>query len=273
MKSYHSNRNKFEGTGYEMGKVTIEKEKWSEVPLLHVFTEREKNHPLPTIIYMHGITSSKEHNLPIAYLLAQQGYRVILPDAMLHGEREEEVSVVDLQMRFFDISKQNLDDIEAIYEVLASKNLIEGNRLGVAGTSMGGISTAAALTQFSWIHSAAILMGSPKLTDFATMAINNMKEQAPDITIPEQQVQTILEELDEIDLSRRMETLFNRPLFFWHGEDDPIVPFDHSYSFYQAAVREYSNPDQIQFIREANRGHKVSRMATNELVKWFTQQL
>lgn len=257
----------------EMAKVTINKEMWSDIPLLHVSQDEEMNRPLPTIIYLHGITSSKEHNLPIAYLLAEQGYRVILPDAMLHGEREEDISAVALQMRFFEIIKQNLDDIEAIYQELAAKNLIQGDRLGVAGTSMGGITTAAALTQFSWISVAGILMGTPKLTDFATMAINNMKEQSPDITIPEQQVQSIMEEMGEIDLSRRMETLFDRPLFFWHGEDDQVVPFDQSYSFYQEAVKTYTNPEQIQFIREANRGHKVSRMATNELVQWFTKQL
>ena len=49
----------------EMAKVTINKEMWSDIPLLHVSQDEEMNRPLPTIIYLHGITSSKEHNLPI----------------------------------------------------------------------------------------------------------------------------------------------------------------------------------------------------------------
>ncbi|MBB6512616.1 hypothetical protein GGQ92_001402 [Gracilibacillus halotolerans] len=256
-----------------MASIIINKETWLNIPILNISQQDERNNPLPTVIFLHGITSAKEQNLPIAYLLAEKGYRVILPDAMLHGEREEKISSTALKMRFFEIIKQNLDDLESIYEVLAAKHLIKGDRLGIAGTSMGGISTAAALTQFSWVKTAGILMGSPKLSEFATMSIEGMKEQAPDIEIPEQQIQTIMDDMEEIDLSQRMETLFDRPLFFWHGEQDEVVPFDHSYSFYEMAAKQYTQSEKIKYVREANRGHKVSRMAINELVKWFETHL
>src|SRR5699024_7013611 len=140
-----------------MSTIIINREKWLGIPILNVAEHGEIDNPLPTIIFLHGITSAKEQNLPIAYLLAEKGYRVILPDAMLHGEREENISPVALRMRFFEIIRQNLDDVESIYEVLAAKQLIQGDRLAIAGTSMGGITTAAALTQFSWVKSAGVL--------------------------------------------------------------------------------------------------------------------
>lgn len=256
-----------------MSTIIINREKWLGIPILNVAEHGEIDNPLPTIIFLHGITSAKEQNLPIAYLLAEKGYRVILPDAMLHGEREENISPVALRMRFFEIIRQNLDDVESIYEVLAAKQLIQGDRLAIAGTSMGGISTTAALTQFSWVKSAGVLMGTPKLTEFATMAIEEMKKQAPDMEIPEHQIQAIMDDIEEIDLSQRIETLFDRPLFFWHGEQDEVVPFDHSYSFYEVATKHYTDPENIHYIREANRGHKVSMMAIKELVKWFENHL
>ena len=47
-------------------------------------------------IFLHGFTSAKEHNLHYAYNLAKKGIRVLLPDAHLHGVREENLDEVEL---------------------------------------------------------------------------------------------------------------------------------------------------------------------------------
>ncbi|RCW69722.1 alpha/beta fold hydrolase [Saliterribacillus persicus] len=253
--------------------IGVFKEYWLDIPLLHIVDNEKKSDALPTLTYIHGFTSAKEHNLPLAYLLAEKGYRVILPDCMLHGEREEEISEVARQMRFFDIVKQNLDDIEIIYQELVAKNLVDQDRFGLAGTSMGGITTAAALTQFSWIKSAAILMGSPKLKQYAEELVGFMDENIPDVSIPKEQLEQLMSELEELDLSQQVEKLYGRPLFFWHGVDDRVVPFEHSYSFYEEAITHYKNPENIRFLKEIDREHKVSRFAITETVNWFELQL
>ncbi|SFL37060.1 hypothetical protein SAMN04487943_101214 [Gracilibacillus orientalis] len=253
--------------------IAINKEYWNEIPLLHVVDQENKEKPLPTLTYIHGFTSAKEHNLPLAYLLAEKGYRVLLPDSMLHGDRATEISDVDRELRFFDIVKENLDDIESIYQELVAKQLLEGNRFGLAGTSMGGITTAAALTQFSWVKTAGVLMGSPKITAYAEQLIGYMKAQQQELPISDDQLNLLINELKEIDLSFQIEKLFGRPLFFWHGEEDSVVPFDHAYSFYEEAIEHYKNPENIRFLKEMGRGHKVSRFAILEFVKWLEYQL
>ncbi|SER86536.1 hypothetical protein SAMN04487944_111109 [Gracilibacillus ureilyticus] len=253
--------------------IIVEKEYWQEIPLLHVVDHDKKEEPLPTLTYIHGYTSAKEHNLPTAYLLAEKGYRVILPDCLLHGERDEEITHMERELRFFDIIKQNLDDIELIYEELVSRHLVEVERFGLAGTSMGGITTAAALTQFSWINTAGILMGSPKLTSYANQLIEFTKTKVKDFPISDEQLTLIMEELKEIDLSIQIDKLFDRPLFFWHGEDDQVVPFRHAYEFYEEAIEHYKNPENIHFLKEMNRGHKVSRFAIVEFVNWLENKL
>ncbi|MFC4386840.1 prolyl oligopeptidase family serine peptidase [Gracilibacillus marinus] len=253
--------------------ITITKEYWSNIPVLHVVDQQKKEEALPTLTYIHGITSAKEHNLPIAYLLAEKGYRVILPDCMHHGEREENISSEALQMQFFDIVKQNLDDIETIYEHLVMNELVEVDRFGLAGTSMGGITTAAALTQFSWVTCAGILMGTPKLTLFAKDMIEKMKASVPNFPVPDEQITLLLEELTEIDLSVQKDKIFGRPIFFWHGEKDDVVPFAHSYDFYEEIIPDYKNPENIHFLKEINRGHKVSRLAIVEFTNWLEYKL
>ncbi|SHM42675.1 prolyl oligopeptidase family serine peptidase [Gracilibacillus kekensis] len=253
--------------------IGISKEFWNDIPLLHVVDQEKKDQSLPTLTYIHGFTSAKEHNLPLAFLMAEKGYRVLLPDMMLHGDREEEITDQERELRFFEIVKQNLDDIESIYEELIAKQLLEGNRFGLAGTSMGGITTAAALTQFSWIKTAGILMGSPKITEYAQQLIGFMTSQNKELPLSEEQIVLLLDELREMDLSLQMEKLFGRPLFFWHGEEDKVVPFDHAYSFYEKAIDHYKNPENIRFLKEIGRGHKVSRFAIVEFVKWLEYQL
>ncbi|ENH96167.1 hypothetical protein J416_12177 [Gracilibacillus halophilus YIM-C55.5] len=253
--------------------ITIEKEYWNGVPLLHIAEDDKRQEPMPTLVYMHGFTSAKEHNLPLAYLLSERGYRVILPDSLLHGEREKDISDDERQLQFFDIVKQNLDDIEMIYQELVAHQLLDHDRLGLAGTSMGGITTASALTQFSWVKVAAVMMGSPKIHAYAKQLIDHIQNQSTGIELPEAQINALLEDLKEIDLSLQMEKLFDRPLFFWHGQNDRVVPFDHSYRFYEEAIEYYKNPENIRFLKEMDAGHKVSRFAIIELVNWLELQL
>lgn len=72
--------------------VIIQSEKIADIPVLHVVKEGKRQEKLPLIIFVHGFTSAKEHNLHFGYLLAEAGYRVVLPDALYHGEREQQLT-------------------------------------------------------------------------------------------------------------------------------------------------------------------------------------
>ncbi|HEY4601904.1 MAG TPA: prolyl oligopeptidase family serine peptidase [Cerasibacillus sp.] len=252
--------------------IQVEKVKINDIPCLVVVDSETANKPLPVITYFHGFTSAKEHDLPIAFLLAEEGYRVILPDSILHGEREGKTTFLKKQLAFWDIVIQNVADLQTIHEYVQDERLISDDLFGVAGTSMGGITTSASLVKYPWIHTAAVLMGSPKLSDFARMMIEEY-EKTDNPALPEEKVKTLFSNLDTIDLAKHMDHLAERPLLFWHGDKDPVVPFDHSYTFYQSARDMYKNKKQLHFIKEVGRDHKVSRFAILETVKWFKKHL
>ncbi|MFD2630351.1 esterase [Oceanobacillus kapialis] len=252
--------------------IGIEEEKLNEIPSLIIAETAKKTEALPTVVFFHGFTSAKEHNLPIAFLLAEKGFRVILPDSLHHGSRELGINSVQRMVSFWDIVMNNVKELGLIKEVLEERNLIQEGRIGVAGTSMGGITTSAALTQYPWIKSAAVLMGSPKISSFARTLVDGLKKKG-NLPVTEETINQLYQQLEELDLSLQPNKLAQRPVFFWHGVNDPAVPFDHSFSFYQEVRESYENQENIHFVKEENRGHKVSRFATLEAVKWLNEHI
>ena len=252
--------------------IGVYKETIQSIPSLIVVETEKKNEALPVVTYFHGFTSAKEHNLPLAYLLAEKGYRVILPDSMYHGEREPDVPTLKKQISFWEIIMKNVTELQSIKSYLDDQGLLLDERFGIAGTSMGGITTSAALTQYPWIKAAAILMGSPKITTFAKTLVESFKKLG-NLPVTDEMIESLYQQLEKMDLSKQPEKLNDRPLLFWHGENDSVVPFDHSYTFYDEVVKLYSSKEKIHFIKETNTDHKVSRHAILETVKWFDKHL
>ncbi|MFG6116180.1 serine aminopeptidase domain-containing protein [Halobacillus sp. MO56] len=252
--------------------VTVNREFIEGIPVLVIVEAEKYDQPLPVVTYFHGFTSAKEHNLAQAYLLARKGFRVLLPDSMDHGEREVDQTQEELQFKFWDIVLANLEELKKIKTAIDDKGWTKGQRFIVAGTSMGGVTTSAALTQYPWIDGAAVMMGSPKPVEFAQKMIADVQNMGVEMPITEEKMDALMKALSEIDLSRQVEKLHGRPIFFWHGDADPVVPFEHSYDFYNEAIHHYKNPENIRFLREIGKDHKVTRFAILEMVEWMDNQ-
>ncbi|WP_054754844.1 hypothetical protein [Piscibacillus salipiscarius] len=80
--------------------IVIDQYDVRDIPVLEVVDHEKINQSLPVMIYFHGFTSSKEQDLPQAYLMAERGYRVLLPDSMHHGDRQKS----QIQIKFKVIS-------------------------------------------------------------------------------------------------------------------------------------------------------------------------
>lgn len=253
--------------------IIVNRETRFDIPLLIVSEDHNQNDPLPTMLYIHGFTSSKEINLSLAYWVANKGYRVILMDCLYHGERKNELSSHDLDLHFWDIVNQNLKDIQTLKDDFETRGLLLDGRFGVAGTSMGGITTCAALVMYPWIKVGACLMGSPKTVHFFDYLLEGASKNGANIPFSDEELEEVRTSLTKIDLSQNIEALGGRPMFFWHGDADRVVPFDHSYDFYNAAIQHYKNPESIRFLREPGRDHKTSRFALMETADWFELHL
>lgn len=250
--------------------ITIEREEIQTIPALHIADSTKMDEKLPFIIFIHGFTSVKENNLHYAYLLAQKGFRVLLPEALFHGERNSGLAGQSLEFHFWDIVLKTIDELEILKNTFAEKQLIDPSRIGVVGTSMGGIITLGALTKYNWIKAATSLMGMPYYEKFAIHQINAMKEKGVKLPIQENELARLLDKIRELDLSLHLDKLQNRPLLFWHGKQDPVVPYANTYHFYEKIKPLYKDePNKLQFITDEKAGHKVSNEGVAKTVQWF----
>ncbi len=244
------------------------------IPHLQVVQSEIEKKMLPAVFFIHGFTSAKEHNLHYAYYLAKLGFRVILPEAPLHGERSTNEAEQELESSFWDIVTSAIDELPYFVDELTRKQFIDPQRIGVVGTSMGGIVALGALTQYSWIKVAASLMGTPAYASFAKSQVNAFKKSAQSLSLSEAEEQNLYKKLETYDLSKQPERLKGRPLLFWHSEIDDVVPFEPTYNFFQKAQKFYKHdPQKIKFIRDKTSGHKVSRQGVLETVRWFEKHL
>lgn len=254
--------------------VIIENRKDNNLSFLHLADQDKWEEKLPFIIFVHGFTSAKEHNLHYAYLLAEKGFRVILPDTLYHGEREMGFSGHDLNLRFWEIVLQTIDELDVLKDIFEKEQLIDSSRIGLVGTSMGGIITLGALTKYSWIKAAVSLMGMPYYEKFALYQIDELQKHNIEIPFQDEELSQLLETLRELDLSIQPEKLENRPLLFWHGMQDKTVPYSYTYQFYESIKSLYrEEPQKLRFISDEKSGHKVSREGVLNTVKWFEEYI
>ncbi|WP_409304631.1 prolyl oligopeptidase family serine peptidase [Peribacillus sp. SCS-155] len=254
--------------------IIIEKELVNDIPILHVAQQEQSNETLPLIIFHHGFTSAKEHNLHYAYLMAEKGFRVVLPDALLHGEREKDFSESRLMMHFWEIVIRSINDLEVIKEEFLSRKLADSSKIGVAGTSMGGIITLGALATHDWIAAAVSLMGNPAYVAYARQQIEALKKFNVNVSLTEKEIERQLDYISEYDLSMQREKLAGRPLLFWHGAKDPIVPSTGAQDFYELIKPDYEQyKDKLSFILDQGAGHKVSREGVLQTAEWFDRHL
>jgi len=120
---------------------------------------------VPCVIFVHGLGSSKEspRNIVIAQRLLETGIAALLFDLSGHGEsssdsREGEVAYVE--------------DLEATFQWASRQPELNGTRLGVAGSSLGGVVALHAATH-QLVHPAAMVLRAPPVEphDFVRLAI------------------------------------------------------------------------------------------------------
>lgn len=251
--------------------MIVQQEVWGNIPLLHIYNEKTQKYS-PIVLFLHGFESAKEHNLHYAYQLVNQGCRVILPDAHLHGERDELLDKVEISLRFWETVLTSIEEVGVLKEELTIRGYLANQKIGIAGTSMGGITTLGCLTTYPWIDAAVILMGTPGYVELANAQMEQIEQKGFKIPLTDDERQNMFDTLASFDATKQMEKLAGKPLFFWHGQKDPVVPFAPTATFIKEFEKAYGN-DNIEFMQEKSAGHAVSRKGMLAATKWLANSL
>ncbi|MGP4129377.1 esterase [Pantoea tagorei] len=223
--------------------IELNTERLAGIQVLHAAPAGQREAALPTVLLYHGFTSSKEVYAYLAVALAQAGFRAVMPDADLHGARDNGNDAVRLS-RFWQILQRNIDELPQLENALRAAGLVDGERFAVAGASLGGMTALGAMARYPQIRSVACLMGSGYF-----MRLSRSLFPPVSLSSPEEwaQFDRLMAPLAAYDPSEKLETLANRPLLLWHGEADEVVPFAETARLV-AALRESGQADKMTFF-------------------------
>ena len=241
---------------------------FQDVPVIEVIAANKLNQPLPLVVFYHGWQSNKELVLTQARKLARKNLRIVLPDALNHGERHQIVSHIP-SFTFWNSIQGNLAEFELITTHYQQQGLILNQQIGVGGYSMGGMTTGALLTHHPEIKAAAIIMGTPNLNAYAQLVRHHA---AIHHTYIPSDLALLTSWLDHYDLNLQPETINHRPLLFWHGTDDERIPYKQSREFFDR-IHTASYADQVAFITGYQAKHLVKVPLMNKIANFFDYYL
>lgn len=238
------------------------------IECLHAYPAGLRDRALPTVLFHHGFTSSKEVYAYFAVALAQAGFRAVLPDADMHGARYNGDSERRLT-HFWEILRSSIDELPVLEQALRKQGLIEGKKLAVSGASMGGMTALGALARYPQLHSAACMMGSGYFSQLAPTLFPPLVPRSPE---EKQALAARLAPLEGYDISGQLERIANRPLLVWHGEADDVVPAAESFRL-EKALRESGRDGQLTFLTEKGVGHRITPSALSAFTAFFQQNM
>lgn len=249
--------------------MIVQKETWAGISLLHISAAHIQQ-DAPVMIFLHGFMSGKEHNLHYAYNLVEKGVRVLLPDALYHGERDEGLDELQMNMAFWKIVFQNVTEVGMLHDELVARGYT--GKVAIGGTSMGGITTAGCLITYDWMDTAAILMGAVNYEQLFEAQLAELELLNISVPMSGDELTVFKEQLAYFDAAKHAEAFERIPIFFWHGKQDLRVPFDMTFNFYatQQAAGKASN---LVYMEDRSAGHAVSRAGMLKMVDFVAQHL
>lgn len=210
--------------------VVVRTTKFGDLPVLHVFAASQAQTKLPTIIDYHGWTNQTATELGTAYQLVRAGFRVILPTAYLHGSRNDGTDLDRHPEHFWSIVGHSVVEFPQLVAALVAAGISDANKIGVMGTSMGGITAAGIMATQPTVVAGVSLIGSPEPVAFATDQVAQLPA-ALQAKLPAELIEQTYQQLAKFDLSEHPEALAGRPMFFFNGTADQMVPYQYIRDF------------------------------------------
>jgi len=224
--------------------------------------------PKGTILVLHGLGASAFWMMDVADGLAREGYRAVVIDLRGHGGSTG---------NWLTYGPREARDVSQVIDVLEQNDKVVGS-IGVYGISFGATTS---------IHLAA---REPRVRAVTALApFSNLREETPHYfrtffpgighMIPEERYQAALDDAarsaafdpDTESAAAVAENLW-APVLLVHGENDLVVPHEHSRRLHAIA------PNKTKLIEQKYGGHlsvwlDVDGSILAEAVKWYDEHL
>ncbi|MGF0095194.1 prolyl oligopeptidase family serine peptidase [Peptoniphilus sp. SGI.035] len=236
----------------KMNYSDINRAKIGDVPAIIIEPNLKTN---KTIVFYHGWGSCKENQIFRGNIFASYGYRVILPDARYHGERNDigiDHTDKDIGMKYIlKVIMHNIEEAPSIFKVI-EENYPE-NEIAVGGHSMGAI-TAGGLYNFKKDLKMAFIYNGINnwraLVDYLNKIKNEEKIEENEFRINE-----FFLDMNPMDSP---ENFKDRPIVLYNGEDDDTIDPAGQESFAKKIEKFYSDKKLLDFQTFEATSHQVT---------------
>ena len=241
--------------------LEIKKEQLGEIPYFVI--EEPGFVPKADIILYHGWSSNAVKQCFRGQLIAGFGYRVIVPEIILHGIRGTcNYDSADGIADFFDVLLCSIKE----NEVLVQNILTQNRPKFVIGHSLGGMIALGTAMENHSIMSGFIAMNSSANWSSYEQLIQGVFPGKTDEILADKSIQKNLQKLDTYSPEHWKEKKMEAPVLLTNGMLDQIIPL----KFNQQFCEQYSGMN-IKHITFENAGHVVTDGMLAEVINFIEQ--
>lgn len=195
-----------------------------------------------TIVLVHGRRGSRAWMLPDAAYLNKAGYSVFLVDLRYRGESEGDHAT---------FGAMETKDVEAAVKYLTTRSDVDPERIGLQGTSLGGVTAILAAANTPTVKGVVAESPFKNLHSAIDHAFQHPREgvnlpKFPFLTISKQICQVRLGvDFGEINPASVIAKISPRPVFLIDTTLDDLIPRDSVRALYEAA----RNPKTLWMVQ------------------------
>ncbi|MCX7711410.1 MAG: prolyl oligopeptidase family serine peptidase [Clostridia bacterium] len=253
------------------------KRKINEIPVLEFYKDDGKKKPL--LLVSHGFTGKKEamnkdHKLED---LAEMGYYVVALDNRMHGERPGTSFTVEAVKSLGKLDvyvirkaiKETADDIKVLIDTYSKEEIIDKDKIGMMGVSMGGFVTYRAMVIDDRIKVAVPFISSPFWDDIPgdipkEISLEQTEEQKKNLEIY----------ANEYSPGNQLDKFYPRAILGQVGDSDKHFKVRRVEDFYGKLKKEYEkDPDKLKLIVYPNVKHEVTEEMWENALEWLKKYL
>ena len=220
----------------------------------------------PTVIVCHGLGASKSDFVELGAHLSQRGFRVLLFDWRAHGESGGKTCSFGYRERM---------DLLAALDLVAKKEGVELDRIGVYGFSLGGAVAIMTAAECQKIRAVVADSAFSTMEEEATHVLTRMYSypRFPFLPVGKLMFRLLLGvRLEDISPMSVIGKLSPRPVLLIAGVGDETIPDAHAGYLYEAA----GQPKELWLIQGAVHGGTLAAAGPQyqeRVERFFSQAL